>query len=204
MATSANAAFFALPAAGTVEYIVLVQNTSPAPYAIYALLLDAHYNAPLVPPWHLAGIQPISGPPGWTELTGYSGSFLTGQTNFQGTAQSSGYILPGSVGTFVFQSSTYPPPATFPFGCAFWNGNNEWGFVYNGQAQNVICIPIEILPPFWHWQRPHKLAPEGIGTTAVTLGAEGEGPSVTLIYDKLGNVIKIIHNPPLPRKSSPR
>jgi hypothetical protein len=196
MATSANAAFFALPSAGTSEYILLLQNTSPAPYSIYGFLLDAQYDVPLVPPWALSGIQPISGPPGWTESTGYAGSFLDGGTNFQGTAEASGYILPGTVGTFVFQSTTYPPPATIPFGCCFWNRDNEWGFVYNGQAQNVVCIPIEFLPPFWHWQRVHRLPSEGVGTRSVTIGAKGEGSSVTLTYDKLGNVIKMVHNPP--------
>jgi|SRR5271167_896975 len=204
MSTSANAAFFAIPAAGSIEYILLLQNTSPAPYSIYALLVDAQYNVPLVPPWALAGIQPVSGPPGWTEYAGYAGSFLEGQTNFQGTAEASGYILPGSVGTFVFQSTTWPAPAKIPFGCCFWNGNNEWGFAYNGKAEKVICIPIEILPPFWHWQRLHRLPPEGVGTTSVKIGGEGEGPSVTLTYDKLGNVIKMVHNPPVHRKSPPR
>jgi hypothetical protein len=48
----------------------------------------------------------VSAPPGWTETTGYPGVFMSGQTNFQGTAQASGYILPGAVGAFVFQSSS--------------------------------------------------------------------------------------------------
>lgn len=200
MNTSANALFFARPSAGTFEYVVLVQNTSPAPYSIYGLLFDAQFDAPLVPPWPLSGIQPVSGPAGWTEYTGDAGNFLVGQTNFQGTAESSGYILPGNIGTFMFQSTTYPPPLTIPFGCVFWNGDNEWGFAYNGQAQHSICIPIEILPPFWHWQRLRRLPPESVGTTSVTIKPPGEGPSVTLTYDKLGNVIKMVHKPPVHRK----
>ena len=86
MATSASAVFFAMPAAGTYEYVVLLQNTSPAPYSIYGFLFDAQFNVPLTPPWALSGIVPVTGPAGWTESTGYSGSFLEGGTNFQGTA----------------------------------------------------------------------------------------------------------------------
>ena len=118
-----------------------------------------------------------------------------------GIAAASGYILPGAVGTFMFQSSTNPPPATIPFGCTFWNGDNEWGFAYNGQAQQALCIPIEFLPPFWYWQRPRRFPPEGLGTTSVTIKGQPEGPSVTVTYDKLGNVIKMVHNPPVHRKS---
>lgn len=201
MATSASAVFFAMPAAGTYEYVVLLQNTSPAPYSIYGFLFDAQFNVPLTPPWALSGIVPVTGPAGWTESTGYSGSFLEGGTNFQGTAAASGYILPGSVGTFMFQSSTNPPPATIPFGCTFWNGDNEWGFAYNGQAQQALCIPIEFLPPFWNWQRLRRFPSEGLGTTSVIIKGQGEGPSVTVTYDKLGNVIKMVHNPPVHRKS---
>jgi hypothetical protein len=180
---------------------VLLQNTSSAPYSIYGLLFDAQFNVPLTPPWALSGIVPVSGPAGWTEFTGYSGSFLEGQTNFQGTAAASGYIVPGAVGTFMFQSSTYPPPATIPFGCTFWNGDNEWGFAYNGQAQQALCIPIEFLPPFWNWQRSGRFPTEGIGTTSVTLKGQPEGPSVTVTYDKLGNVIRMVHNPAVHRRS---
>ena len=197
MATSASAAFFALPSAGLLEYVFLVRNTSPSPFSIYSLLVDAQYGVPLVPPWALANIQPVSAPPGWTENTGSSGHFMSGQTNFQGTAQASGYILPGAVGAFVFQSSTNPPPARIPFGCCFWNGQNQWGFCFNGQAKRLLCIPLNFLPPFWRWQRVPEQTP--VGTTVVTVGAGDAGPSVTVTYDNVGNVIRMVHNPPLPR-----
>src|SRR5690348_13304046 len=97
MSTSAEAVFFTEPATSGLTYVLLVKNTSPAPYSIYSLIFDAGYNVPLTPPWALGGIQPISGPTGWSESTGYSGSYLTGQTNFQGSAAASGYIVPGEV-----------------------------------------------------------------------------------------------------------
>jgi hypothetical protein len=51
MNPSASAVFFATPAAGTYEYVVLLQNNSPAPYSIYGLLFEAQFNVPLTPPW---------------------------------------------------------------------------------------------------------------------------------------------------------
>jgi hypothetical protein len=197
MATSASAGFFTVPSAGLLEYVFLVRNTSPAPFSIYSLLVDLQYNVPIGPPWALANIQPVSAPPGWTEITGSAGHFMSGQTNFQGTAQASGYILPGAVGAFVFQSSTNPPPAKIPFGCCFWNGKNEWGFCFNGQAQRLRCVPPELLPEFWRLQRVPAKAPAG--SKVVRIGAGDEEPSVTVTYDSAGNVIRMVHNSPLPR-----
>lgn len=198
MATSASAAFFALPSAGLLEYVFLVRNTSPAPFSIYSLLVGAQYGVPIGPPWSLGDIQSVSAPPGWTEIIGASGHLMFGQTNFQGTAQASGYILSGAVGAFVFQSSTNPPPAKIPFGCCFWNGQNQWGFCFNAQAKRLRCIPPNFLPEFWHWQRAPEQPP--VGATVVKVGAPGdEGPSVTVTYDNVGNVIRMVHNPPLPR-----
>ena len=197
MATSASAAFFALPSAGLLEYIFLVRNTSPAPFSIYSLLVDAQYGVAIGPPWALAGIQPVSAPPGWTEIIGASGHLMFGQTNFQGTAQASGYILSGAVGAFVFQSSTNPPPAKIPFGSCFWNGKNQWGFCFNSQAKRLSCIPPHFLPEFWRWQRAPEQPP--VGASVVRVGAGDEGPSVTVTYDNVGNVIRMVHNPPLPR-----
>lgn len=198
MATSASATYFTVPAGTNVFYDVMLQNTSPAPYDIYAFILGAHYNVPLVPPWPLAGIQPIGCPPGWSEYTSETGSILQGQTNFHGSAAASGYIQPGAVRTFVFQSSTIPPPAKLPFGCCFWNGGNEWGFVYNGET---VYVPLRLVLPFREAQGPAKLPPEGLGTPPHTMGGEGEGLSVTLTYDEFGNLMKMVHNPPVYRKS---
>jgi hypothetical protein len=110
MNPSASAVFFATPAAGTYEYVVLLQNNSPAPYSIYGLLFEAQFNVPLTPPWALAGIVPVSGPAGWTEFTGYSGSFLEGQTNFQGTGRLPATSFPAASALSCFKA----PPIRLP------------------------------------------------------------------------------------------
>jgi hypothetical protein len=204
MTTSATASFFVAPGRPSNEYVVLVQNTTPAPYSIYGLMIGAQYMVPLVPTGPLASIQPVSAPIGWTTYASSTYGFLTGQTNFQGSAAASGYIESGAVGAFAFQSSTDPAPATLPFGCCFWDGANEWGFAYDGVAEQVDCVPVCQLPCFWN--PPDCCKPErsdalieGGGITTVRLETPQDGPAITLTYDRLGNIVKLVVNPPAHR-----
>jgi hypothetical protein len=208
MATSAKVTFFTVPGTPNNDFVLLLQNTSPAPFSIYAFLFGTQFGVPLIPPGPLANIQPISLPPGWSASVSSGYGFVDFSTNFAGSAASSGYILPGDVGTFVLASTTNPAPATLPFGCCFWNGVNEWGFAYNGEAQKVSCVPAPQLPPFWSRQEHAGVLPvasskdqsllpaTGPGTTALTVRSQNDGPSVTLTFDAFGRVVKIVRNLP--------
>jgi len=203
MASSVKANYFATPEGGNLTYVFLIRNTSLAPFDIYAVMIAAQYLVPLLP-GGLHNIAPISAPQGWqlipsTPLYG----FLSGQTNWAGTPAASGYIMPGDVGTFVFQSST-PPPNKVPFGCCFYNGANEWGFCYDGTAERVDCIPASEFPRPWarlysmsEIRTPQTSYQETsmLGTTSRTIGGDDGGPSVILTYDRFGNIIRISRDP---------
>src|SRR5262249_9715058 len=131
MPSSAIATYFAIHQGNTFRYVFLLRNTSMGTFDIYSLLINAQYEVPLVP-GGLQDIAPLSAPQGWQLLpSSPEYGFLFGQTNFAGTPAQSGYILPGVVGTFSFDSSS-APPETLPFGCCFYNENDEWGFAFNG------------------------------------------------------------------------
>jgi hypothetical protein len=148
MASSAKATYFATPEGGNFTYVFLIRNTSAGQFDIYAAMIAAQYEVPLLP-GGLQNIVPISSPPGWQLIPSTPPyGFLTGQTSFAGSPVASGYIMPGEVERFVFRSST-PPPETLPFGCCFYNENNEWGFAYDGTAERVDCIPKSEFPRPW-------------------------------------------------------
>ncbi|HUJ95869.1 MAG TPA: hypothetical protein VLW84_11435 [Terriglobales bacterium] len=201
MASSAFADFFATQEDTTFKYVFLVRNTSPEPFDIYGMLIGAQYDVAVVP-GGLQNIVPVSSPPGWdlipsTPIYG----FLFAQTNFNGSAAASGYIFPGAVGVFAFDSST-PPPSTLVFGCCFYNGDNEWGFCYNGTAEQVLCVAPRQFPRPWELPNPALEQKRRIssakalmrGTTSRTIGGKDGEPSVDITYDRFGNVIKISRN----------
>jgi hypothetical protein len=132
MATSATATYSAISMGGAYNYEVLLTNTSPAPFDIYAFMFGWQFNVPITTAFPLKDVTLISAPSGWTG--GLSSEAIHWATSFQGTSAASGYILPGQTGTFTFQSST-PPPASLPFGCCFYNNANQWGFCINGTAE---------------------------------------------------------------------
>jgi hypothetical protein len=207
MASSAKATYFATPEHGKFRYIFLIRNTSSGQFDIYAVLIAAQYDIPVVP-GGLQNIVPLNSPPRWQLIPSTPPyGFLSGQTSFAGTPAASGYILPGAVAAFVFQSST-PPAETLPYGCAFYNENNEWGFAYDGTAERVDCVPISEFPRPWPWPYPIIELPPAVpfpetsmlGTTSLTIGGKDGGPSVNITHDRFGNIIKMSPNPP---KSSP-
>jgi len=208
MASSAKATYFATPEGGHFRYVLLIRNTSAGTFDLYAFLFGAQYNV-VVPPGGLQGLAPLSAPQGWQLVPSTPPyGFLSGQTSFAGTPVASGYILPGEVGSFAFESST-PPPETLPFGCCFYNENNEWGFAYDGVAQRVDCIPKSEFPPPWVRRCPNLEFPRVplseaamLGTTTRTIGGEAGAPSVTVTYDKFGNLIRF--SPRLPRPAAER
>lgn len=167
--TTAKCTYSVVKAAGVFDYEVKLYNTSPVPYDVYSFLLGQQYNVPIANPLPLKNVVSASSPPGW------SGAFastyeINWQTNFQGSALASGYILPGQVGKFVFQSST-PPPTSIPFGCCFYydGPSKSWGYCYNGSAQLVRrdskgrgpFIPPPAYNPWW-WVETHGgLVPPG-------------------------------------------
>ena len=141
MSTSATATYSATQVGGTYNYEVLLTNTSPASFDVYAFLFGAQFNEPLTTPFPLQDIVFISAPPGWTpSLNPYD---ITWSTSFQGSSSASGYLPPGQTGAFMFQSSTGPPDS-LPFGCCFYNNCNAWGFCANGTAlprESTYTIP---------------------------------------------------------------
>jgi len=203
MASSAKATYFATPEGGNFTYVFLIRNTSAGQFDIYAAMIAAQYEVPLLP-GGLQNIVPISAPPGWQLIPSTPPyGFLTGQTSFAGSPAASGYILPGEVERFVFRSST-PPPETLPFGCCFYNENNEWGFAYDGTAERVDCIPKSEFPRPWaRLYSTSELSAARVpqqtsmpGTTSRTIGGEDGAPSVNITYDRFGNIIRMSPNPP--------
>ncbi len=203
MASSATATFFTTPEGANFRYVFLIRNTSSGLFDIYGCLIAAQYNVPLVP-GGLQNIVPISSPPGWQLIPSTPPyGFLSGQTNFAGTPAASGYIVPGVVGTFAFESST-PPPSSLPFGCCFYDENNEWGFAYDGTAKHVTCIPPSEFPRHWPWpyplfaveHRPRSRKDTMRGTTERTIGGEDGAPTVRIIYDRFGNIVEMSPNAP--------
>jgi len=196
MPSSAIATYFATPEGANFRYVFLIRNTSAGQFDIYALLIAAQYNVALVP-GGLQNIVPISAPPGWQLIPSTPAyGFLSGQTNFAGTPAASGYIVPGVVGTFAFDSST-PPPDTLPFGCCFYNENNEWGFAFDGTANRVACVPPSEFPRPWGHPicepaKARMLSREEKpmrGTTSRTIGGEEGAPSVSVTFDRFGNIV---------------
>jgi hypothetical protein len=108
------------------------------------------------------------------------------------------------VGVFAFKSST-PPPGALVFGCCFYNESNEWGFVYNGVAEHVPCVPIPIFLPVWARTlrafevparpTPHR-EPRMLGTSTRTIGGEDGAPTVNVTYDRHGNIVAMSPVPP--------
>ncbi len=199
--TTAKATYFATLDAGNFTYVFLLRNTSSVPYDVYALLIGAQFGVPLGA-GVLQNLVAISAPQGWQLIpsTPYYG-FLDGQTSFAGGAAASGYIVPNNVGTFVFQSST-SPPKTLPFGCCFWNGSNEWGFAFDGEAERVECVPLSEFPRPWRYAQNPPAYPRAVDATGIagassntvkshTLNVPDNGPSVTVAWDKFGNVVKV-------------
>ncbi len=137
MATSATATYSASTVGGAYNYEVLLTNTSPVPFDVYAFMFGWQFNVPITTPFPLKDIVFIGAPPGWT--ASLASHAITWATSFQGTSTASGYILPGQTGTFTFQSST-APPASLPFGCCFYNNANEWGFCVNGTAEHSSTL----------------------------------------------------------------
>jgi len=140
MALSASVTYSAVSVVGVgavFNYEVLLHNTTPAPFAVYGFMLNLHYDEDPtgIPP--LKNVRFISAPPGWYGQTFAPGPGLMGlswsPTGFQGDAITSGYIMPGQYAVFRFQSST-PPPDHMPFACDYYNGDNVWGFPFNGTA----------------------------------------------------------------------
>ena len=139
MATSATVTYSAVSVVGAVfNYEVLLHNTSPEPFAVYAFWINVltYGEAPRdIPP--LNDVHFISSPRGWGDGS-ISPPGVSWGTNFQGDAITSGYIMPGQYAVFRFQSST-PPPDQMPFGCAYYAGDNasphEWGFAFLGTAR---------------------------------------------------------------------
>jgi hypothetical protein len=204
MTSSAKSTYFVIPEGGNFTYVFLIRNTSSGHFDIYAMMIAAQYDVPIVPSG-LLNIVPISAPEKWQLIpsTPFYG-FLFGQTNFAGTPAASGYIMPGDVGMFAFQSST-PGPKTLPFGCCFYDENNQWGFAYDGTAERVECIPPSEFPRPWVrptriYELPMPRVPfqetSMLGTTSRTIGGEDGGPSVDITYDRFGNIIKMSSNPP--------
>jgi len=202
MASSAFADFFATQEGGTFKYVFLIRNTSTEPFDLYSILIGAQYEVAPVPDG-LQDIVPVSAPAGWELIPSTPPyGFLSAQTNFAGSAAASGYIFPGAVGVFAFDSST-PPPSTLLFGCGFYNGDNEWGFVYNGTAEQVLRVAPRQFPR--PWEEPYEavalpqrriVTPKAPmrGTTSRTIGGKDGEPGVDITYDRLGNIIKISRN----------
>ena len=197
MDTTAKATYFATDDGGNFTYVLLLRNTSSNPYDIYAALLGAQYNVPILPGGAPQNMVSVSAPGGW-QFNPFSPPYGGGGwgTNFTGNASSSGYIMPDDVGTFVFQSST-PPPKSLPFGCCFYNGDNEWGFAFDGTAELVHCIPLSEFPRSWNRPRtsqPHPQSPIRslpVGITSRTIQLEDAGPAITVSWDRFSNVIKL-------------
>jgi hypothetical protein len=199
MAISAKATYFATQEAGIFYYVFLIENTSGAPYDIFSALIGEQSGA--IVAGVLQNLIPISAPPGW-QIAPTAYDYLSGSTNWAGTPGASGYIMPGDVGTFLF-SSTTAPPRTLPFNVAFYDGGT-WGAPYNGTAEEVNCVPVGIIKRVFnqksivltsiaHQQPDMALA----GTTTRTLSAGEDGPSVTINYDRFGNIIRMVPHPRL-------
>ena len=203
--TSARCTYFTTKVGAHYDYLVLFENTSPAPNAMYGWMFGAQFNVPLIPgaPPDFQNVVPMSSAPGWQLIpSSPTYGFIDGQTDYQGSAAGSGYITAGSIGAFEFRSST-GPPATVPFGCVFWNGVNAWGFPFNGKATHEQCVAQHVFSKYVKQVSPQHVAalPHGemVGTKSVTLGG-ADGPSITVIHDQFGKVVKVVHEPPVPRK----
>lgn len=207
MPSSAQAIYFATAKAGNFEYVFLVRNTSSPNFDVYAAMIGAQYLVPLGA-GPLQNIVPVSAPAGWSLTpSGPPYGFASAGTSWAGSPQASGYVMPGDIGAFVFESSN-PAPKTLPFGCCFYNGANEWGFAYDGTAELVDCVPPSDFPRFW--DRPAasiplpSLAhlPGGTpmrGTTSRTLRVGDDGPSLTVTYDRYNNIVRMAQNHPADR-----
>jgi hypothetical protein len=206
MATSAKAAFCAIFESGKFLYLFRFQNTSPRPFEIYSVLIASQYGIPLGK-GILQNLAPVSAPHGWqlTPSSPYYG-FLSGGTNWVGNPVASGYIAPGATANFFFQSST-PPPPQLMFGCGFYNGENEWGFVYNGTAERIECGADAFAGIL---RALIETSPSGVpqedqmkGTTTTVIGGSEGAPLVKVTYDRFGNIVRLTPNvsPPAPSGS---
>jgi hypothetical protein len=159
MATSAKCIYAAVQTAGVFNYEVRLKNTSPAPFDLSSFMFGWQFNVFMLA-FPLDNVMAVQSPPGWV---GYADTLgLHWGADYQGSPVSSGYILPGQTGTFLFQSVT-PPPPQLPFGCFFFNSANaKWGFGFNGTALlgnpndlgNSIPIQVVVPPPTfnpWWW-----------------------------------------------------
>ena len=164
MATSAKCSYRAVRSGSVFNYEVRFENTSPVPFDIYAFLFGQHYNEPLVL-FPLQDILLTQLPPGW--LGHAEGEDIGWFTDWQGSSIATGYIMPGHVGTFLFQSSTAPPPKIV-FGCVYYDNANSWGYAFNGTAElrdparpaRVIPTPLSYNPQ-WAFETHGGRVPPG-------------------------------------------
>jgi hypothetical protein len=163
MATSATCTYSAVQTAGVYDYEVKLRNTSPAPFSIYGFLFGQQFDVPIQTLLPLQNVALTQAPAGWSGDVGLY--YIDWQTNWQGSALATGYIMPSQVGTFKFQSST-APPSKLPFGAVFYDNTNEWGFEANGtaelkhQSEPIFSIPSAYNP--WWWIETHGgLVPPG-------------------------------------------
>jgi hypothetical protein len=204
MTSSAYATCFATQEPNHFAYVFLIQNTSSGQFDIYCIQIGAPYDVSLAP-GGLQNIVPVSAPSGWQLVPSAPlYGFLFGWTNYAGSPAASGYIMPGDVGVFTFTSTT-PPPKTLVFGCCFYNDNNEWGFAYNGIAEQVQCVPIPIIQPLLARRPPVRENPAPripqrgtrmLGTTTRTIGGDDGAPTVHITYDRWGNIVAMSPGPP--------
>jgi hypothetical protein len=108
-------------------------------------------------------------------------------------------------GSFHLHQHNPPPPKTLVFGCCFYNDNNEWGFAYNGIAEQVQCVPIPIIQPLLARRPPVRENPAPripqrgtrmLGTTTRTIGGDDGAPTVHITYDRWGNIVAMSPGPP--------
>jgi len=159
MATSAKCIYAAVQTAGVYNYEVRLKNTSPVPFDLSSFLLGSQVEV-LVLAFPLHDVMAVQSPPGWV---GYADTIgLHWGADYKGSSVASGYILSGQTRTFLFQSST-PPPPQLPFACFFFNSaKTKWESYFNGTAllgdPNDLgnSIPIQVNVPTatfnpWWW-----------------------------------------------------